>query len=61
MVDTTDAGHPIRELHRERLEENRSYYEGDIGGLPNTAIPYEKMANTEIPRRTSTKYRYRIF
>ena len=30
------------------------------GGVPNTAIPYEKLANTEIPCRKWTKYRYRI-
>ena len=34
---------------------------GGTLGVPNTAIPYEKMTNTEIPRRKSTKYRYRIF
>ena len=36
-------------------------HRGGHWGVPNTAIPYEKMANTEIPRRKSTKYRYRIF
>ena len=30
------------------------------GGVANTAIPLEKLANTEIPCRKSTKYRYRI-
>ena len=30
-------------------------------GVPNTAIPQEKLANTEIPCRKSTKYRYRIY
>ena len=35
--------------------------EGDIWGVPNTAIPYEKFANTEIPCRKFTKYRYCIY
>ena len=35
-----------------------TFLEGGIGGYP---IPHEKKANTEIPRRKSTKYRYRIF
>ena len=30
-------------------------------GIPNTAMPYEKLANIEIPRRKWTKYRYRIY
>ena len=30
-------------------------------GVPNTAIPYEKLANTEIPCRKWTKYRYRMY
>ena len=30
-------------------------------GVPNTAVPYEKLANTEIPCRKWTKYRYRIY
>ena len=29
-------------------------------GVPNTAITYEKLVNTEIPCRKWTKYRYRI-
>ena len=40
--------------------EARTLMEGDIG-LPNTAIPYQKMAKTEIPRGKSSNYRYRIF
>ena len=40
---------------------SKKLYRGGHWGVPNTAIPYEKMANTEIPRRKSTKYRYRIF
>ena len=31
------------------------------GGVPNTAIPHEKMVSTEIPCRKWTKYRYRIY
>ena len=31
------------------------------GGVPNTAIPYEKLVNTEIPCRKWTKHRYRIY
>ena len=38
-----------------------SFGEGDIGGLPNTGIPYEKFANTEILCRKPTKYRYHIY
>ena len=30
-------------------------------GVPNTAIPYDKFANTEIPCRKWMKYRYRIY
>ena len=30
-------------------------------GVPNTAVPYEKLAHTEIPCRKWTKYRYRIY
>ena len=36
-------------------------YRGGHWGVPNTAIPYEKLANTEIPCQKSTKYRYRIY
>ena len=35
-------------------------FPGGGGGVANTAIPLEKLANTEIPCRKSTKYRYRI-
>ena len=35
--------------------------EGDIGGYPIPQYRKKKMANTEIPRRKSSKYRYRIF
>ena len=36
---------------------------GGGGGtqVPNTAIPYEEMVNTEIPCRKWTKYRYRSY
>ena len=34
---------------------------GEHWGVPNTAIPYEKLVNTEIPCRKWTKYRYRIY
>ena len=44
-----------------RYQRRNDYYPGGHWGVPNTATPYEKMANTEIPRRKSTKYRYRIF
>ena len=30
-------------------------------GVRNTPIPQEKLANTEIPFRKLTKYRYRIY
>ena len=34
---------------------------GGHWGVPNTAIPKEKLWNTEIPCPKSTKYRYRIY
>ena len=36
-------------------------FRGGHWRVPNTAIPYEKLANTEIPCRKWTKYRYRIY
>ena len=34
---------------------------GGVTQVPNTAIPYEEMVNTEIPCRKWTKYRYRSY
>ena len=34
---------------------------GGHRGVPNTAVLYENLANTEIPCRKWTKYRYRIY
>ena len=34
---------------------------GGHWGIPNTAIPYEKLANTKIACRKWTKYRYRFY
>ena len=39
----------------------RGGHGGGGRGVPNTAIPYKKMVNTEIPCRKWTKYRYRIY
>ena len=61
------SGNTVRH-HKERV--TRSLYSillrGGHGGgggtqVPNTAIPYEKMVNTEIPCRKWTKYRYLIY
>ena len=41
--------------------ESRQEGGGGHWGVPNTAIPYEKLANTEIPCRKWTKHRYRIY
>ena len=55
----------IRKLTRSLRSIARFLIEGDIrggggGGVPNTAIPQEKLANTGIPCRKSTTYPYPI-
>ena len=49
--------------HRVKKQDPRKtgLFRGGHWGVPNTAIPYEKLANTEIPCQKWTKYRYRIY
>ena len=39
---------------------SRRVWRGTLGGTHDTAIPYEKLVNIEIPCQKWTKYRYRI-
>ena len=52
-------------IHNEDVHIFHTIGEINIGGghwgVPNTAIPYEELVNTEIPCRKWTKYRYRIY
>ena len=53
------VGYLFRSLYRS--VRGRLTFPRKIKQEPNTAIPWEKLVNTEIPCQKSTKYRYRIY